>query len=83
MIEPTPHARQPEQREGSASRIPTRKGPRQLWLAALNLAIVRDARATREVMLFEGWAEADAAAAYLEWLHDQVDAAAAEGWWTP
>jgi hypothetical protein len=69
-----------EPSELAASRIP-REGPaRLLWLAALQLAVERDATATRASMASEGWDDAEARAAYSSWLHRLVGGALDRGW---
>ena len=69
-----------EPSELAASRIP-REGPaRLLWLEALQLAVERDAAATRASMASEGWGDIDARASYGEWLHRLVDGALDRGW---
>jgi hypothetical protein len=69
-----------EHDELAASRIPHEGPARLLWLEALQLAMERDAAATRAAMASEGWADGDARDAYCDWLHRVVDAAVDRGW---
>jgi hypothetical protein len=64
----------------TAGRIP-HEGPARLrWLEAAQLALERDAAATRAMMGAEGWVDAEARAAYHDWLRRLVDGALDRGW---